>query len=207
MSNISVVDLFCGAAGLSYGLKQSGLEIAGGIDLDPACRYPFETNIGAQFVEEDIREVSAAALACLFGKAPIKVLAGCAPCQPFSGYTTKRRTLDGRWELLLEFLRLVREACPDIVTLENVPRLARLPLWGEFVKGLESAGYHVSWAVLDLSKFGVPQQRRRLVLLASRLGHIELPIANEGAPCSVRSAIGSTSESLSNGICSVVILS
>ncbi|WP_448041844.1 DNA cytosine methyltransferase [Bradyrhizobium liaoningense] len=185
-----MVDVFCGAAGLSYGLKQSGLRIAGGIDLDPACRYPFETNIGALFVEEDIRDVSAETLAKLFGDAPVKVLAGCAPCQPFSGYTTKRRNLDGRWELLLEFLRLVIEARPEIVTLENVPRLAQLPLWSKFVSGLHTAGYQVSWSILDLSRFGVPQQRRRLVLLASRLGPIDLPVPNEGPAASVRKAIG-----------------
>ncbi|MCK1569448.1 DNA cytosine methyltransferase [Bradyrhizobium sp. 173] len=190
MSNIAVVDVFCGAAGLSYGLKQSGLKIAAGIDLDPACRYPFETNIGAHFLEQDVRSVSAATLNSFFGETQVKVLAGCAPCQPFSGYTTKRRAIDGRWELLLEFLRLVKEAQPHIVTLENVPRLAHLPLWTNFVLGLQEAGFHVSWKVLDLSKFGVPQNRRRLVLLASRLGRIDLPIANKGAPASVRRVIG-----------------
>jgi DNA (cytosine-5)-methyltransferase 1 len=190
MSNIAVVDLFCGAAGLSYGLKQSGLKIAAGIDLDPACRYPFETNISSQFLEQDIRSVSAATLNGLFGNTHVKVLAGCAPCQPFSGYTTKRRAIDGRWELLLEFLRLVKEAEPEIVTMENVPRLAHLPLWTTFVQGLQDAGYHVSWKVLDLSKFGVPQHRRRLVLLASRLGKIDLPIANSSRPASVRRVIG-----------------
>ncbi|QOG20824.1 DNA cytosine methyltransferase [Bradyrhizobium sp. SEMIA] len=190
MSNIGVVDLFCGAAGLSYGLKQSGLDILAGIDLDPACRYPFETNVGAEFIERDIRSVTAPTLLTLFGSAQIRVLAGCAPCQPFSGYTTKRRATDGRWELLLEFLRLVKQTRPEIVTLENVPRLSHLPLWSDFVSGLQGAGYYVTWSVLDLSNFGVPQQRRRLVLLGSQLGQIELPTANKGKPRTVRSAIG-----------------
>ncbi len=172
---IVAVDVFCGAAGLSLGLQQSGITVAAGIDVDPACRYPFEANIGATFVERDVTTVSSLELVELFGGARIKVLAGCAPCQPFSGYTTKRREMDGRWELLLEFVRLVRDAKPDIVTIENVPRLAILPLWREVVLALENSGYSVKWGVLDASKFGVPQQRRRLVLLASRLGVISLP--------------------------------
>jgi DNA (cytosine-5)-methyltransferase 1 len=186
---IVAIDLFCGAAGLSLGLKKSGIEIAAGIDLDPACRFPFETNIGAQFMERDICAMSPEAIKALFGDAKIRVLAGCAPCQPFSGYTTKRRAVDRRWQLLLEFLRIAQAIRPEIVTLENVPRLAHLPLWKSFVKGLESVGYRVAWKVLDASQYGVPQSRRRLVLLASTLGEIQLPSPRKTRAPSVRSAI------------------
>lgn len=184
------MDVFCGAAGLSLGLKNSGIPIAAGIDLDPACRFPFETNIGAKFVECDVTHLSAETVASLFGEAKVRVLAGCAPCQPFSGYTTKRRAIDPRWELLLQFLRIVRQTEPEIVTLENVPRLAHLPLWREFVSSLEDAGYSVAWDVLDVSRFGVPQQRRRLVLLASKLGPIQLPVPSRGEIPTVEKAIG-----------------
>lgn len=183
------VDLFCGAAGLSLGLKNSGISIAAGIDLDPACRYPFETNIGALFLEQDISSLSAETVTGLFGGAKIRVLAGCAPCQPFSGYTTKRRAIDRRWELLLQFLRIVQETAPEIVTLENVPRLVHLPLWREFVGELEAGSYFVDWDVVDASKFGVPQNRRRLVLLASRLGPISLPAPIKGDVPTVEKAI------------------
>ncbi|WP_192385760.1 DNA cytosine methyltransferase [Mesorhizobium silamurunense] len=192
--DIAAVDLFCGAAGLSLGLRESGIAIAGGVDLDPACRYPFEANIGAKFLEGDVCDLSAQTVAEMYGTARIRVLAGCAPCQPFSGYTTKRRGIDPRWQLLLEFLRIVQQAKPEIVTLENVPRLVHLPLWSEFVLGLEEVGYSVSWDVLDVSKFGVPQQRRRLVLLASRLGAIHLPSPSEGKAPTVKSAIGKLPE-------------
>lgn len=188
--NIAAVDLFCGAAGLSLGLKNSGIPIAAGIDLDPACRYPFETNIGAKFLEQDISGLAAKTVESLFGDAKVRVLAGCAPCQPFSGYTTKRRAIDRRWELLLQFLRIVEETAPEIVTLENVPRLAHLPLWTEFVTKLKAQGYFVSWDVLDVSKFGVPQNRRRLVLLASKLGPVELPAPKSGKVPTVEKAIG-----------------
>jgi DNA (cytosine-5)-methyltransferase 1 len=187
---IAAVDVFCGAAGLSYGLKKSGIRIAAGIDLDPACRFPFEKNIGSAFVQADICDVSSSTVKALFGDAKIRVLAGCAPCQPFSGYTTRRRSIDRRWELLMEFLRIVEEVRPEIVTLENVPRLAHLPLWTDFVSRLKAAHYHVSWSILDAALFGVPQSRRRLVLIASRLGAIELPAPRKSKPRSVRAAIG-----------------
>jgi DNA (cytosine-5)-methyltransferase 1 len=188
--DISAVDLFCGAAGLSLGLMKSGIPIAAGIDLDPACRFPFERNIRAKFLEQDVSSLSAKTVAELFGSAKVRVLAGCAPCQPFSGYTTKRRAIDRRWELLLQFLRIVKETCPEIVTLENVPRLAHLPLWKEFVTTLKANGYFVAWDILDVSKFNVPQNRRRLVLLASRLGPINLPMPVRAKPQTVKNAIG-----------------
>ncbi|MCJ2068893.1 DNA cytosine methyltransferase [Methylobacterium sp. J-030] len=184
-----MVDVFCGAGGLSLGLREAGLAIAAGIDLDPACRYPYEHNIGASFHGRDIMGVSAAEVATMFGDAPVRVLAGCAPCQPFSGYTTKRRESDGRWRLLLEFLRVVEQMRPEIVTLENVPRLTLLPLWGEFVRALEALGYHVVWKVVDAADFGVPQNRRRVVLLASRLGAITMPKATEHVHRTVRDEV------------------
>lgn len=192
--SLIAVDLFCGAGGLSIGLKQSGIAVAAGIDLDPACRYPFEKNTGARFIEQDLTTVSSDAVNLLFGATPIRVLAGCAPCQPFSGYTTKRRDIDQRWLLLLEFLRIASQVKPEIVTLENVPRLSHLPLWKSFVSGLELVGYKVTWDVLDAADYGVPQNRRRLVLLGSRLGSIKLPIPSSDSAPTVRAAIGALPE-------------
>ncbi|MDO9296996.1 DNA cytosine methyltransferase [Bradyrhizobium sp.] len=187
-NDIEAVDLFCGAAGLSWGLKKSGITIAAGIDLDPACQFPFEKNIGAPFLQLDVGSLSNEAVAELFSS-KVRVLAGCAPCQPFSGYTTRRRAIDPRWQLLLEFLRIAEGVKPEIVTLENVPRLAHLPLWTTFVSRLEAAGYHVTWGILDAAQYGVPQNRRRLVLLGSRFGKIDLPKAKKSTAPTVRSAI------------------
>lgn len=189
-SLVTAIDVFCGAAGLSAGLRASGIKIAAGIDLDPDCRFPFEQNIGSPFIQADIASVSAADVDTLFGDASVRLLAGCAPCQPFSGYTTSRRETDGRWQLLMEFLRLVEEVQPEIVTMENVPRLKHLPLWGEFVTRLNSAGYDVDWKVVNAADYGVPQARQRLVLLASSLGAIKLPPPSVRRPRTVRSAIG-----------------
>lgn len=187
---VRVVDLFCGAGGLAYGLKSAGFEIAVGVDLDPACRHPFETNCGGVFIEKSVADLAKAELDGWFEGADIRVLAGCAPCQPFSTYSQSRKTPDGRWELLRSFLRLADDLRPEIVTMENVHGLSAKPIWWEFVEGLKDAGYYVTWEEVLCSDFGVPQSRKRLVLIASQIGPVEMPTAQIGAPRrTVRDAI------------------
>lgn len=190
MQENSVIDLFCGAGGLAYGLSSAGLRIAAGIDLDPACRFPFETNVRAPFIEADVSALSADVVRDLFGSSKIRILAGCAPCQPFSGFAATRKSPDDRWRLLYSFLRIVDEVRPEVCTIENVSRLARLPLWEEIVSGLYELGYHLDWRVVDCSHFGVPQKRMRLVLLASNLGPIQLPHGKRGSGPTVQATIG-----------------
>lgn len=185
-----VIDIFCGAGGLSYGLKAAGLTVKAGIDVDPACRFPFVRNIKAPFHQQDVAKLPSSCVQSLFSKSATRVLAGCAPCQPFSGYTSNNAEKDDRWQLLLDFLRLARDIRPEIVTMENVPRLSHLSLWNRFVTELQELDYHVDWAVLDAADFGVPQARRRLVLLASRLGPIQIPQRSANKPKTVRDAIG-----------------
>jgi DNA (cytosine-5)-methyltransferase 1 len=187
---IKVVDLFCGAGGLAYGLKMAGLMIAAGVDLDPSCEFPFETNCGGHFEKKSVADLTTEELKCWFSGADVRVLAGCAPCQPFSTYSQTRKTPDARWDLLRSFLHLAVEARPEIVTMENVRGLAARPIWEEFVSGLQEAGYHVAWGEILCSEFGVPQSRKRLVLIASRIGPIEIPKAATGqVPVTVRQAI------------------
>ncbi|TGP24407.1 DNA cytosine methyltransferase [Mesorhizobium sp. M1D.F.Ca.ET.184.01.1.1] len=190
MPIVKVVDLFCGAGGLAYGLKSAGFEIAAGVDLDPACRHPFETNCGGKFAEKSVDDLTKAELDGWFAGADIRVLAGCAPCQPFSTYSQSRKTPDGRWELLRSFLKLAIKVKPEIVTMENVRGLAAKSIWREFVKGLEASNYEVAWDEVLCSDFGVPQTRKRLVLIASRIGPIGVPKAEAGTKqLTVRDAI------------------
>lgn len=187
---IKVVDLFCGAGGLAYGLKNAGLTIAAGVDLDPACRHPFETNCAGHFEEKSVSELTKTELDHWFSGADVRVLAGCAPCQPFSTYSQARKTPDARWDLLRSFLHLAEETRPEIVTMENVRGLAAKPIWDEFVSGLEVAGYHVAWKEVLSTDYGVPQSRKRLVLVASLLGPIAAPSRATGElPLTVRQAI------------------
>lgn len=193
MAKIACVDLFCGAGGLTHGFIQEGLPVVAGIDLDPACRFPYEKNNGqARFIERDIRKVSKKYLNSLFGNAELKILAGCAPCQPFSTYAQRYETdgKKGRWGLLYHFARLVKGTLPDIVTMENVPTVVRHVVFHDFVKNLESLGYTVWSDVVDCSRYGVPQTRRRMVLLASRHGAIGMIEPTHDKPKTVRQAIG-----------------
>ena len=176
LPQIEVIDLFCGIGGLSYGMKSKGLKILAGFDLDKTCQYAYETNNGARFFYRDIKTVTAEDIIPLYSKKAIKVLAGCAPCQPFSSYAFKNKKKDpNKYDLLYEFGRLVKETHPDIITMENVPSIVSFelkPVFSDFVEVLKSQGYHVSSKVVFCPNYGIPQTRRRLVLLASRLGDI-----------------------------------
>jgi DNA (cytosine-5)-methyltransferase 1 len=172
--SIDCVDLFCGLGGLTHGLERGGIRVTAGVDLDPDCRFAYENNNSAAFYERDVRGLSAHDLSELFGDGDLRLLAGCAPCQPFSTYSRAGRQSrqNEKWDLLIEFARLVREVQPDLVTMENVPQLVHHLVFKEFLDDL--AGYTVRHQVVECSSYGVPQARKRLVLLASKLGDIEL---------------------------------
>lgn len=187
---VRVVDLFCGAGGLSLGLQRAGLDIAAGCDLDPACRFPYERNVQAQFHNRDVAELTTAELNTWFDQADVRVLAACAPCQPFSGYVVGRYIEDQRWKLLHEVERLVESVLPEIVTVENVSRLSLRPMWSAFISKLEDLGYTTAHSVVDCAAYDVPQSRKRLIMLASRIGSIGVPRPNAGAALTVRDAIG-----------------
>lgn len=193
MRKFACVDLFCGAGGLTHGFVLENLPVIAGIDLDPACRFPYEQNNGkARFLERDIRTVKTNEINDLFGDSDVTILAGCAPCQPFSTYTWRYGTKrdDGKWGLLYEFARLAKEATPDIITMENVPSLVKHEVFHDFVDTLKRSGYHVWHGVVDCSGYGVPQRRWRLVLLASKHGEIKMIAQTHEKPVTVRQAIG-----------------
>jgi len=191
MEAVAAVDLFCGAGGLTYGLQKAGVPVVAGIDLDEQSRHAFTANNEpARFVAKDIAETTAQELVELFGVAAVRVLAGCAPCQPFSKYTNGKGK-HAKWDLLLSFERLVQEVHPEVVTMENVPELATKgkEVFESFNTTLKSLGYWVTWGVVNAADFGVPQNRLRLVLLASRLGPIGMPVRMKEAKRTVRETI------------------
>ena len=180
--NVHAVDLFCGIGGLTHGLRSSGMAVSAGYDIDPSCRYAYEANNESTFVEADIRDVRFGDIAPHYANAAVSVLAGCAPCQPFSAHTRRSQQGDEDCSLLLEFARLAAEGRPEIISIENVPGLARHGAFTEFTDTLDALGYHIDYGVLSCEDYGVPQTRRRLVLLASLLGEISLPVATTGRP-------------------------
>jgi DNA (cytosine-5)-methyltransferase 1 len=201
----TVVDLFCGIGGLTHGLHLAGLKIAAGIDLDSSCRYAYEHNNGnAQFIAADVSALTPAEVGNLFPTEGIRILVGCAPCQPFSKYTKRYRKgernggrenddwqCDNKWRLLYSFANLVEHVLPDIVSMENVQELQNDNIFADFHKTLKRLGYNVSVSVAYCPGYGVPQNRRRLVLLASLLGNLTLgePLYTEGNYPTVRKSI------------------
>ncbi len=187
---IMCVDLFCGLGGLTHGLIKGGVNVVTGIDIDEQCRFPYEENNNATFLNIDVKMLSGHKVRTLWEGGEYTLLAGCAPCQPFSTYSRKGRQdrKDIKWDLVADFGRLVQEARPSFVTMENVPQLTNHKVFGEFLLALH--GYHIWHRVIDCAQYGVPQTRKRLVLIASRLGPITLTIPNTlGTGPTVRKAI------------------
>lgn len=170
---VGAVDLFCGVGGLTYGLKRAGVDVFAGYDFDTACEFPYRVNNLAKFRQRDLCKVTGAEIRRELANAHVKVIAGCAPCQPFSTYSRTRSGPDDRWRLLDVFARLTRIVQPDIVAMENVPQLGRHPVFGRFIAALNRQGYKTHWEIANAARLGIPQTRSRLLLLASRHGEIE----------------------------------
>jgi DNA (cytosine-5)-methyltransferase 1 len=170
------IDLFCGAGGLTHGLLNAGVKVVAGYDIDPACQFAYEeNNKGVSFICKSVSTVSADELRHFYSDEHVKVLVGCAPCQPFSKYTQGLdKENDSKWGLLYEFKRLIQDLSPEIISMENVPEIQQHEVFAVFVKALKQKKYHIWHQVAYCPEFGVPQQRKRLVLLASTLGPISL---------------------------------
>lgn len=175
--SVSAVDLFCGIGGMTHGLIRSGIEVKAGFDIDPSCRYAYETNNPqASFIESDIRRINSSDIVPFYADAATTALVGCAPCQPYSSHNRRLGSQGGNDSpLVREFCRLVLETSPDIVSMENVPGLRKHGAFRDFVSELKGLKYSVACDVLYCADYGIPQKRRRLILLASRIGDISLP--------------------------------
>lgn len=171
------VDLFCGAGGLTEGLKRAGFRVIGGVEVDLLAYRTYKLNHPSVKVWNiDIRKLSGKRMMkdLKIGKEELDLLAACPPCQGFSTMRTnngRRWNRDPRNDLIFDTLRIVRAARPKCVMLENVPGLADNQRYVKFRNALRLLGYYIEWHVLNTADYGVPQRRRRLVLLASRLGH------------------------------------
>jgi DNA (cytosine-5)-methyltransferase 1 len=188
---INAVDLFCGVGGLTHGLERGGINVVAGVDNDPACAFAYEKNNSARFLERDVAQITAEEIAALYPSDGLRLLAGCAPCQPFSTYSRSGRGKkhENDWPLLLSFGRLVEALQPDFVTMENVPQVLDHAVFRGFLDSLK--GYTIRCSVVDCAAFGIPQTRKRVVLLASRHGSegLELHPSLDELP-TVRGTIG-----------------
>ena len=157
----------------------AGLAVAAGYDIDDICRFPYEfNNPGARFHNNSVSALTARELGRHYPKGDARILVGCAPCQTFSKYAQGiKNDNDPKWTLLKDFARLVKQLKPDVVSMENVPDLQRYPIFDDFLSVLIQEGFQfvsdrAKW-VVNCPDYGIPQRRRRLVIVASRLGPIE----------------------------------
>jgi DNA (cytosine-5)-methyltransferase 1 len=202
-TNISTIDLFCGAGGLTHGFEQAGLPVMVGYDIDPVCKYPYEHNNKSKFILKDIGHMDKSDLYKNFSNHSVNVLIGCAPCQPFSSYARRYSDKESKWKLLQDFIRLVQEGKPEIISMENVLQLKNHPVFIEFVQALEKLSYTITCNEVNCLDYGIPQSRKRLVLLASRLGSIELipPTHGKDQYQTVYNAIGHLTPLSAGQIC------
>ena len=165
-----VVDLFCGVGGLTCGLEKAGLNVVAGYDLDASCEYTYTHNNGAIFINKNVEDITGKEIRKLLRGYDVKILAGCAPCQPFSRHQKdkKNRKKHKDWKLLYQFGRLVEEVRPHIVSMENVPELADEQVFKDFVKVLENLKYNVTYKVVNAADYGVPQKRERVIIVGIR---------------------------------------
>lgn len=170
--SIYAVDLFCGIGALTCGLQKAGIQVKAGYDIDESCQYGYEYNNKVKFYSRSVSDLKGDELSQHYPSSGLKVLVGCAPCQPFSAHTNKSRekqTEGNRWRLLDAFGRLIEESLPDFVSMENVTNLRNQDVFRNFVASLERLGYYVHYQLVYCPDYGIPQKRKRLILLASKL--------------------------------------
>lgn len=190
----TAIDLFSGCGGLSRGLKDAGFNVLAAVEIEGKARETYNLNHEeVPLVGMDIRKVSAAQLmrTCGLKRGQLDLMAGCPPCQGFSTLRARKRAIepDPRNDLIDEFARLALAFHPKMVMMENVPALAKYEKFIALVNRLEHNGYQVAVQILDVSYFGVPQRRKRLILSASRVGIPRLAFASHPRR-TVRDAIG-----------------
>ncbi len=174
---IEVIDLFCGIGGLTYGLQQADISVLAGLDNDKSCEYSFKQNNNCKFIAANISKYDFEKMKSIYSKDSIRVLVGCAPCQPFSSHTfkAKNKKSDTRWNLINYFIKAIKVLSPHIISMENVRGLIKTNVFKNFLNEVKKLGYQVNYKIIYCPDYGIPQNRSRLVRLGSKLGKINLP--------------------------------
>lgn len=178
VKKLNAIDLFAGCGGLTQGMHEAGFRTKVAIELEAVAVTAYKLNHpDTHVIQKDIREISVAEIKKILSGEPLHLLAGCPPCQGFSSVrklNKKQSVRDKRNNLVLEYFRMVKELKPLTIMMENVPGLKDYYLFKEIVKELEALGYNPKVEILDVKEYGVPQSRRRLVMVGSRLGDISI---------------------------------
>ena len=173
----TAIEIFAGGGGLAVGLQEAGFDTVAAVELDSHAAATFKANHPTvQVFQQDVRTVNGKVLS-LLADGKVDVLAACPPCQGFSSLTSKYHRDDERNALVAEVGRFAEELCPEAIMMENVPGLAQKgkPRFERLLRHLESLGYETNWSILQVADYGVPQRRRRLVMLAGLGFTISMP--------------------------------
>lgn len=198
-TKLKAVDFFCSGGGMSFGMQEAGIQILAGIDFDKSCKETYEANIkGAKFIHADVFELKEKELEkklSLQRNDDNLLLIGCSPCQFWSTINTDRTKSAKSKNLLLEFARFVEYFRPGYVVVENVPGVLRRKEesgLNQFIDWLKNNGYkNPHFEVHNVHNYGVPQNRKRFTLIASRLTDQEIvPIEMSGKKVMVKDVLG-----------------
>lgn len=174
MTKPKAIDLFSGCGGLTLGLKQAGFRVVGAVEIHSLAVETYKANHKQVLVwERDICKLPVAEVMRKLHLKPgeLDLLAGCPPCQGFSTMTTLNGSYivdDPRNDLIFQFMRFVRGILPKAIMMENVPGLAKDRRITKVLAALTELGYECTTDVLNAADYGVPQRRRRFILLAGR---------------------------------------
>lgn len=187
------IDLFSGCGGLTEGMHQAGFTTKVAVEVEENAVKAFKLNHKKTIViSKDIRKIDIEEIKKLLRGEPLHLLAGCPPCQGFSSIrklNRKKSVSDKRNSLVLEYFRFVKELKPLTIMMENVPGLKDYYLFKDVVRKLKKLGYNPKIEIVNVKDYGVPQSRKRLVMVGSLLGEINIaPASNRKV--TVRSAIG-----------------
>lgn len=194
---MKALDFFCGGGGMTYGFRAAGVQVVGGIDIDKQCQATYEiNNPGSRFVHADLQSLNVRSLAKEFRlrkRDDELVFIGCSPCQYWSIIKTDKSRARASRNLLVEFQGFVEHFLPGFIVIENVPGIffnLRSPLPG-FLACLQRSGYcWIKFDTINVLDYGVPQTRRRFILIASRVGPVDLPRTVDSSGLTVRNFIG-----------------
>lgn len=190
---LNCIDLFSGCGGLTEGMHQAGFQTKVAVEIVDAAVLAFKLNHKkTKVIQKDIRLIDSSEIIKSLRGQPLHLLAGCPPCQGFSSMrrlNKKQSVRDDRNALVMEYLRLVKELKPLTIMMENVPGLKEYYLFKEVVRGLHELGYNPKVEIVNVRDYGVPQNRKRLVMVGSLLGDVSVAKATN-KKVTVKDAIG-----------------
>lgn len=170
------IDLFAGVGGLSYGLSRAGLAIKLGLEIDPNAAFNLkQNNKDINVIVSDIKTVDPIKTIRSLGlkKQEIDIIVGGPPCQGFSQSNRRtRRITNPVNDLYKEYFRFIKRIKPQVFLLENVAGLKTLnngETMQDILKIGNNLGYKIQWDIIDAADFGVPQKRKRIFFIGTRI--------------------------------------